>query len=155
MNLKSVVLLLAAGALSLPAQNAVDILPSAKLKEAAAKLSAECKKNGSGFASETFSKYGNNLTMLAYRTANGSSELHQKDADVFMAVDGDATIVTGGTMVKGHTTAPNEIRGTGIQGGQSQKLAPGDVVHIQPNTPHQLMIAPGHTFTYFVVKVTE
>jgi mannose-6-phosphate isomerase-like protein (cupin superfamily) len=154
MNLKPVVLL-AAGALLLTAQNAVDLFPSAKLKETASKLAAQCKKDGTPFASETLSKYGNNLTMLAYRTATGSSELHQKDADVFMVVEGEANILTGGSIVKGHTSAPNEIRGTGIQGGQSHKLSPGDVIHIQPITPHQLIIAPGHTFTYFVVKVTE
>jgi quercetin dioxygenase-like cupin family protein len=58
-------------------------------------------------------------------------------------------------MVKSQKTAANELRGTGIEGGRSQKLSVGDVVHIQPNTPHQVMLTPGHTVTYFVVKVTE
>jgi quercetin dioxygenase-like cupin family protein len=47
------------------------------------------------------------------------------------------------------------LRGTGIEGGQSQKLGVGDIVHIAPNTPHQLKLAPGKTFTYFVVKVHQ
>jgi quercetin dioxygenase-like cupin family protein len=47
------------------------------------------------------------------------------------------------------------VRGTGIEGGTKQKLSLGDVIHIQPNTPHQMLIAPGHSITYFVVKVTE
>jgi mannose-6-phosphate isomerase-like protein (cupin superfamily) len=137
----------------LPAQNAVDVFSAAKLKQLTAKLSADSKKSGNAF--DTLTRYGNHLTMIAHRQANGSSELHQKDADVFMIIEGDATLITGGKMVGAKTTAPNELRGTGIEGGTSQKLGLGDVVHIQPNVPHQMMIAPGHTVTYFVVKVTQ
>jgi hypothetical protein len=72
-----------------------------------------------------------------------------------MVVEGEATLITGGKMVNSKTESPGELRGTGIEGGQSQKLAAGDVVHIAANTPHQLTLAPGKTFTYFVVKVHQ
>ena len=147
-------LLLALCSIPLVAQNPVDAFSSSKLKELAAKLSAEAKKKG-GSSFETLTRYGNHYTMMAYRDRTGSSELHVKDADVFMILDGDATIVTGGKMVKAKTTQPNELRGTGIDGGSTQKLGPGDIIHIQPNTPHQLKLAPGHSITYFVVKVTQ
>jgi mannose-6-phosphate isomerase-like protein (cupin superfamily) len=154
MKLKLAVTAFACSAIFLSAQNATDFFSTAKLKQLESKLAAESRKDG-GFASETLTKYGNHLTMLAHREADGSSELHKKDADVFFVVEGEATLVSGGTMVNGKTTAANEIRGTGIDGGQSQKLTTGDIIHIQPNTPHQLMIPKGHTFTYFVVKVTQ
>ncbi len=136
-------------------QNAVDVFSSADLKQLAAKLGAESKKKGGAFAGETLTRYGNSLTMIAHREATGSSELHTKDADVFFVVEGDCSIITGGKMVKPQNTQPNEVRGTGIEGGTTRKLGPGDVVHIQPNTPHQMLIALGHSITYFVVKVTE
>jgi uncharacterized RmlC-like cupin family protein len=31
----------------------------------------------------------------------------------------------------------------------------GDVMHISPGVPHQTMVAPGKTFTYYVIKVAE
>jgi mannose-6-phosphate isomerase-like protein (cupin superfamily) len=154
-TLKSALLSVLCGASLLSAQNAVDIYPSSELKQLASKLARESKKKGGGFASESLTHYGNNYTMMAHREATGSSELHTKDADVFFVVEGDCSIVTGGKMVKPQITQPNEVRGTGIEGGTTRKLGPGDVIHIQPNTPHQMFIAPGHSITYFVVKVTE
>ncbi|MFZ0591967.1 MAG: cupin domain-containing protein [Bryobacteraceae bacterium] len=154
-TLKSILLSAFCSAFLLNAQNAVDVLSSADLKQLAAKLAAESKKKGGAFAGQTLAHYGNNLTMIAHRETTGSSELHTKDADVFFVVEGDSSLVTGGRMVKPQNTQPNEVRGTGIEGGTTRKLGQGDVVQIQPNTPHQMLIAPGHSITYFVVKVTE
>lgn len=135
------------------ASDPVDLVTPAELHQMANKLAMQSKKLGGGFAGETLKRYGNHLTMIAHREKSGSSELHTRDSDIFVVVDGDATIVTGGKMVKAHTTEPGELRGTGIEGGASQKLLPGDIIHIAPNTPHQLLLEPKHSFTYFVVKV--
>lgn len=155
MKTRLAVVLSLCGAFVLSAQNATDLYTSAKLKQLTEKLAAQSKKSGGAFAGETLNKYGNHLTMLAHRESNGSAELHMKDADYLYIIDGDVTIITGGKMVAGKKTEANEIRGTSIQDGQSQKLGIGDIIHIQPNTPHQMMLAPGHTVTYFVVKVTQ
>jgi quercetin dioxygenase-like cupin family protein len=141
--------------MSFAAQKPVDLYTSSDLHQMEQKLAAKSKKNGVGFAGETLERYGNHLTMIAYRDKTGSSEFHAHDADMFIVVDGDATLVTGGKLLKGKTESPGELRGTGIEGGQSQKLGVGDIVHIAPNTPHQLKLAPGKTFTYFVVKVHQ
>jgi len=155
MKLKSAVALFACAALMLCAQNPADLFTAAKLKQLTQKLAAQSKKNGGAFAGETLTKYGNHLTMLAHREQSGSAELHEKVADFLYIIDGDTTIITGGKMINGKTTEANEIRGTGIQGGHSQQMGVGDIIHIQPNIPHQMMLAPGHTVTYFVVKVNE
>lgn len=153
--LKFAIALIASSALTLSAQNPTDLFTAAKMKELTKKLAAESKKNGGAFAGETLTRYGNHLTMLAHREQTGSSEVHEKVADFLYIIDGDATVVTGGKVVNGKTTEPHEIRGTGIQGGQSQKMGVGDIIHIQPNIPHQMILAPGHTVTYFVIKVNE
>jgi mannose-6-phosphate isomerase-like protein (cupin superfamily) len=155
MKIKSAIVLFAASAIMLCAQNPTDLFTPAKLKQLTQKLAAESKHNGGAFAGMTLTKYGNHLTMLAHRESSGSAELHEKVADFLYIIDGDTTIVTGGKVVNGKTTEPNEIRGSGIQGGQSQKLSVGDIIHIQANVPHQMMLAPGHTVTYFVIKVNE
>jgi len=155
MKLTLIALSLSFAGLCFAAQKPVDVYTSSELHQMTKKLASQSKKSGAGFAGETLQRYGNHLTMIAYRDKSGSSEFHVHDADVFMVVEGEATLITGGKMVNSKTESPGELRGTGIEGGQSQKLAAGDVVHIAANTPHQLTLAPGKTFTYFVVKVHQ
>jgi mannose-6-phosphate isomerase-like protein (cupin superfamily) len=108
------------------------------------------------FASEQLKKYGSShYTMVAYREATGSSELHEKEADFFVVVDGDATILTGGKLVNPKTEKAGELRGSSIEGGERHELAKGSVIHIPAGTPHQLLIEKGKPFTYFVLKVIE
>jgi len=73
------------------------------------------------------------------------------DTDVFYVVSGHATFVTGGEMVDPHTTAPNEIRGTSIRNGTTQKLSAGDVVVVPSGVPHWFQTV-AEPFDYFVVK---
>ena len=104
-------------------------------------------------ASEQLAKVDSYSFMLAHREGSGESELHVKVADTFMVQVGEATLVVGGKMVGARDTGPNEVRGSGIDGGEKHKLVAGDVVTIPANTPHQLLLDPGKRFTYFVVKV--
>ncbi len=113
------------------------------------------KTDASGLATQTIKKYSTDYSMLAYRTQSGKAELHEKFADFYVVVAGDATLISGGTMVNGKTTAPGEVRGDSIQGGQETKLKKGDIVHIPANIPHQLTLSKGDTFQYFIVKVQE
>ena len=104
-------------------------------------------------ASETLEKYSNHLTMLAVRKGNGEPEIHEKMVDFFVVESGQATLLVGGKANGAQETSAGELRGGTIEGGQKQKLAPGDVVHIPAGVPHQLLLDSGGTFTYFVIKV--
>jgi mannose-6-phosphate isomerase-like protein (cupin superfamily) len=115
----------------------------------------EQKAGATGLATETLKKYASDYSMLAYRSKSGQAELHEKFADFYYVIDGEATLVSGGQMVNGKTTAPGEVRGDSIQDGKVMKLAKGDIVHIPANIPHQLVLANGATFQYFIVKVQE
>ncbi len=119
----------------------------AKEKVLAGKATAE------RMASDTLANYGNHLTMLAHRKANGEPEVHEKMADFFVVESGEATLLVGGKVAGGKETSPGEMRGGTIEGGEKQKLAAGDVVHIPAGVPHQLLVDKGKNFTYFVIKV--
>jgi glc operon protein GlcG len=86
------------------------------------------------------------------RDGAGQAEVHAKDADIIYVLDGTATFVTGGTVVEPKATAPDEVRGRGIQGGETRQLRKGDVVIVPAGTPHWFEEVPG-AFTYYVVKV--
>ncbi len=107
------------------------------------------------FASTPLKKYGNHYTMLANREATGSAEVHEKEADLFVAVHGNAIIVTGGKLVNSRTEAAGELRGSSIEGGQRHELPEGSIIHIPAGVPHQLQVTKGSQFTYFVMKVIE
>jgi mannose-6-phosphate isomerase-like protein (cupin superfamily) len=128
---------------------------AARLKQMAQKLEQQESFRSTGSAFETLDTYPGSYTMLSVRNKTGGSELHEHYADIFFVVDGEATLTTGGRMVEPKTTEPGEVRGSAISGGAQQKLGKGGVVHIPANTPHQLSIPKGQTFTYFVVKVKE
>jgi mannose-6-phosphate isomerase-like protein (cupin superfamily) len=150
--LGTLVLGIAVSAASLPAADApaAVVWPSAELKAYAQKLSP--KVDAGKFASDRLGSYGNHYMLIAHREGDGSAELHEKEADIFVVQSGAATLVVGGELVGGHTTAPGEIRGPSIKGGEKKPLAAGDIVHIPAGVPHQLLLPKGE-FTYFVVKV--
>jgi glc operon protein GlcG len=87
------------------------------------------------------------------REGPGQAEIHARDTDVIHVLEGHATIVTGGRVVEPRTVAPDEVRGAGIEGGDSRALAPGDVLVVPRGVPHWFRSVPG-PFTYYVVKVT-
>lgn len=108
-----------------------------------------------GLYAETMNNMGNYSFMRILRVESGQAELHENVADVIVVVSGDATLVTGGTVVDGKTTAPHEIRGSGISGGMDHKLVPGDVLTVPPKMPHQVKLAPGKQIVYLTVKVAQ
>ena len=108
-----------------------------------------------GLASETLETYENRHTMLAVRDKDGQAELHEVFADVIFVIDGEATLVTGGTVLNPRSTAPGETVGTSVQGGQRTSIGKGSVIQIPPHIPHQLLLSGGKTLLYFVIKVQE
>lgn len=98
--------------------------------------------------------WGKHLLLKTRRLgSSGQAEVHEKQADLIVVQSGHATIIVGGRVLSGKTTAPNEIRGTSIEGGEKQFLKAGDVLHISPKTPHQVLLEPGQRLDYIVLKV--
>src|SRR5262250_791894 len=62
------------------------------------------------------------LIVLAQRREAGEVEVHARTNHVFIIVEGEATLVTGGTLVNSHETAPNQIRAASVQGGETHHL---------------------------------
>ena len=127
------------------------VWPASDLKAYGQKLAP--KMNERKLALEQLGKFGNHSTLIAHREGDGEAEVHEVQADFFFVQSGSATLVLGGELVDGKTTAPGEIRGPSIKGGQRHSIATGDVVHIPAKVPHQLLVAAGKEFTYFVIKI--
>lgn len=87
------------------------------------------------------------------RVEPGQAEIHTLDTDVVYVVDGSATLVTGGKAIDTKEVAPNEIRGTKIEGGEEHRITKGDVIVIPNGVPHQFTAVTGELH-YFVCKPT-
>jgi uncharacterized protein GlcG (DUF336 family)/mannose-6-phosphate isomerase-like protein (cupin superfamily) len=91
------------------------------------------------------------MVHASHRDKAGIAELHEKDADIIYVLDGSATLVTGGTVVDPKPTAPGEIRGKEITGGETRQIAKGDIIIVPAGTPHWFKEVPG-PLNYYVVK---
>ena len=87
------------------------------------------------------------------RVDPGQAEIHTLDTDVIYVVDGSATLVTGGKAIDTKTIAPNEIRGSKIEGGEEHQITKGDAIIIPNGVPHQFTSVTGELH-YFVCKPT-
>jgi uncharacterized cupin superfamily protein len=86
------------------------------------------------------------------REMPGEVEIHVKDTDIIYMLEGSTTFVTGGEIVGARTTAPDEIRGASVNGGESRVLTKGDVMVVPSGTPHWFKNVSGPVL-YYVVKV--
>ncbi len=90
----------------------------------------------------------------AVRAKAGQVEVHEKETDIFYVTDGEATFVTGGTMIGGKLTRPGQWLGTEIQGGETHHLTKGDVIVIPAGTPHWFKEVP-KSMSYLLVKAIK
>jgi mannose-6-phosphate isomerase-like protein (cupin superfamily) len=104
-------------------------------------------------ATEGLGGWGNHSMSLVHREGSGQAELHETQSDILFIRSGEAAIIVGGTMPNRRRTAAHEIRSEKIDGGDKQPLRPGDILHIAPGTPHQMILEPGQKLDYYAVKV--
>jgi mannose-6-phosphate isomerase-like protein (cupin superfamily) len=99
--------------------------------------------------------FGNHGLSITVHDKSGIAENHLNTADVMVVQSGEATLVYGGEIVDGKTTAPNEVRGPSIRNGISVHVSTGDVIHFPAGMPHQWLVNPDKQITYLVVHIEE
>jgi uncharacterized protein GlcG (DUF336 family)/mannose-6-phosphate isomerase-like protein (cupin superfamily) len=115
----------------------------------------DAKQVNTSFASGAVLLDGNNHNYMVHtsrRDKPGLAEVHTLDTDIFYVMEGTATLVTGGTVVEAKEIAPNEIRGSRIEGGITRRLSKGEVIVLPNNTPHWFKEVNGE-FLYYTIKV--
>ncbi len=93
------------------------------------------------------------LVVLAQRREAGLVEYHDHTKHVFVMVEGQATLVVGGTMVDPKRTAPDQMRAPSLEGGTTYHLSKGDVITIPAKTPHWFKEVPTKTVAYYAVNI--
>ena len=98
----------------------------------------------------------------AGRSAGGGIE-HSQITEVYHVIEGNATLVTGGSIENPRESSPDgqvvkvlngpSTGGGVVHDGVSRKVGPGDVVVIPPNTPHWFSEITSDQIVYLVVRV--
>jgi len=149
MFLAMVLLFLASTGVLASDPNEYGLWKGSSIKDTGAALSS--KLDEQKFAWAPLGTYKNHLMGISHREGDGSAELHETQVDIWIVQSGEATLVRGGKIVDPKTVKPHEVRGPSIEGGTTEQLVAGDIVHIPARVPHQLKIPK--SFTYLVIKV--
>lgn len=134
----------AAAAQAQPAKQTYLHIPSAEQK---------LKPDGSGLYSQmNLSRQDKAIALISERDKSGQAEMHADWNDHMFIQQGEATMTLGGTIQNPRQTAKGETRGDAITGGKTISLHAGDYVFVPVNVPHRMVLAPGKTIRYAVVK---
>jgi mannose-6-phosphate isomerase-like protein (cupin superfamily) len=95
------------------------------------------------------------VVMLANRRGAGEVEVHEKTNHIFIVMEGEATFVTGGTLVGARQTAPGQTRAPSVDGGATYHLSKGDVITVPAGTPHWFKDVPTQTIAYYAINLEQ
>ena len=95
------------------------------------------------------------LIVLANRREAGQVEYHEHTNHIFIIVEGEATFVTGGTMVGAKRTNADQMVATSIEGGETHHLVKGDVITIPAKTPHWWKEMTGKNVAYYAINIDQ
>jgi mannose-6-phosphate isomerase-like protein (cupin superfamily) len=82
--------------------------------------------------------------------------LHPFSVEVYRILEGSGTLVTGGLLELplAESTNPDIIRSErGIKGGLARKVSEGDILVLQPGTPHWFSSIDGESVTYMESRI--
>jgi mannose-6-phosphate isomerase-like protein (cupin superfamily) len=125
---------------------------SAEIADLIAKAKAE-RQEGQPAVFERILALAPYHATLEYRPGVAPAQVHEKDAELMVVLDGAGTITTGGTLVDEKRTNPANLSGSGIAGGTAQALKKGDVIIVPEKTPHQTAPAAGQVIVLMTFHV--
>jgi mannose-6-phosphate isomerase-like protein (cupin superfamily) len=124
--------------------------------KSAAELMATLAKNAQAKSDQATSPIANEdhyRINIVRRGSAGTAMAHAtgpaKGSEVHYIIDGAATVVTGGTLVR--PASANGPAATTIEGGESRRVTKGDVIVIPAGTPHWYKNVEG-SVTYLEVR---
>lgn len=80
--------------------------------------------------------------------------IHERNNELFIVVDGDGVLITGGNLVDPVRRNATNIAGTSIAGGKSRAIKKGDILFVPAGTPHQIADVKG-TLTMVITMLAN
>jgi mannose-6-phosphate isomerase-like protein (cupin superfamily) len=79
-------------------------------------------------------------------------ELHDTSDDIYYVLEGEATLVLGGSLTDAKEISPGEWRSKQSSGGKSYVIKKGDLIVVPRGTVHQRTVT-GKAFSMILIKV--
>ena len=83
---------------------------------------------------------------------NDLFEVHDNSDDIYLVLDGKATLMLGGTLVDPNEISPGEWRSKAATGGRKIDIQKGDLIVVPRGTAHQRTVT-GKGFSMVLIKV--
>ena len=106
-------------------------------------------------------RVGSYRLSIEHRKLPQRPAVHEQEAEIWMVIDGTATITTGGTITGAAaptagsaTQAPGNVFGRTITGGTANRVGPGDLLLIPEGVPHYITEA-ATTLKFIVFEITR
>lgn len=83
---------------------------------------------------------------------NDLFEVHDTSDDIYYVLEGNATLMLGGTLSEPNEISPGEWRSKTATGGQQVQIRKGDLIVVPRGNPHQRTVS-GKGFSMILIKV--
>ena len=111
------------------------------------------RKNDAPLVPEPILQLAPYKAQLEYRPLKAPAALHEKDAEVFVVLQGAGDIIVGGKLVNEKRVNAANLTGTDIADGQTHHVVKGDVLIVPNNTPHQVVPTGGAPIVVMTMHV--
>ena len=152
----AVCLFLAAGAAAQTREPSKPAKPFViRSKQQISDVSKEMQKQEGNKQSDIVASAGTQMRVAVFhdeKRENDLNEVHDSSDDIYYVLDGEATLLLGGTLVEPNEISPGEWRAKTASGGQRVVIRKGDLIIVPRGTPHQRTVT-GKGFSMILIKV--
>jgi mannose-6-phosphate isomerase-like protein (cupin superfamily) len=111
------------------------------------------RKNDAPLVAEPILQLAPYKAQLEYRPLKAPAAVHEKDAELFVVLQGTGDIITGGKLVDEKRVNAANLTGPDIADGQTHHVVKGDVLIVPNNTPHQVVPTGGAPIVVMTMHV--
>ena len=111
------------------------------------------RKNDAPVVPEPIIQMAPYKAQLEYRAAKAPAAVHEKDAELFVVLQGTGDIITGGKLVDEKRVNAANLSGPDIADGETHHVVKGDVLLVPNNTPHQVVPTGGAPIVVMTMHV--
>lgn len=111
------------------------------------------RKNDAPIVAEPILQLAPYKSQLEYRPLKAPAAVHEKDAELFVVLQGTGDIITGGKLVNEKRVNAANLTGTDIADGQTHHVVKGDTLIVPNNTPHQVVPTGGAPIVVMTMHV--
>jgi mannose-6-phosphate isomerase-like protein (cupin superfamily) len=111
------------------------------------------RKNDAPMVAEPVVQLAPYKAQIEYRALKAPAAVHEKDAELFVVLQGTGDIITGGKLVDEKRVNAANLSGPDIADGQTHHVGKGDVLIVPNNTPHQVVPTGGAPIVVMTMHV--